>query len=63
MEPLDIHANYAGKQVKVYLINGVRLEGEVVEVFSDALLLRRDNVDQSIFYRSVATIMPAGQGN
>lgn len=63
MTPFNIEHNYKGKRVNVYLSNGVKLTGEITEVYTDAVMLVRDNVGQSVFKTHIATIQPISEGN
>lgn len=45
--------------VTVFLINGVKLQGHVVDFEGEAILLKRDGHTQMIYKHSISTIMPA----
>lgn len=47
-----------GKPVTVFLVNGVKLSGVIVEVLADGFALARDGVTQLVFQQAVATVMP-----
>lgn len=50
---------YLDRPATVFLESGVKLSGSITEVDAVALILTRDGVSQSVFYRAIATIMPS----
>lgn len=44
--------------VSIYLVNGVQLKGELVEVDEESLILKNDTVAQLIFKHAISTIVP-----
>lgn len=45
-------------RVLVFLTNGVKLDGKIVETYPDGLTLEREGVSQSVMKHAIATIMP-----
>lgn len=50
-----------GDPVTVFLTNGVKLSGFVVEYDDDCLTLKRDASEQLVMRQAVATIMPVSE--
>ena len=44
--------------VTVFLLNGVKLQGHIIDVDEKTLLLKRENMTQLVFKHAVSTIMP-----
>ena len=44
--------------VTVFLLNGVKLQGQVIESDENTFLLKRENMTQLVFKHAVSTIMP-----
>lgn len=51
------------RSVTVFLLNGVKLQGLILEADSASLLLQRDNLSQLVFLNAVSTIMPISPPN
>ena len=49
---------HSHKLVTVFLINGVKLSGQLTGRLVDGILLTRRNVTQTIFNHAIATVMP-----
>jgi host factor-I protein len=45
--------------VTVFLINGVKLQGIIVQHDTETMLLRRDGHTQMVYKHAVSTIMPS----
>lgn len=45
--------------VTVYLISGIKLQGQVTSFDNFAILLRRDNQSQLVYKHAISTIMPS----
>lgn len=52
-------SDYLGKDVTVFLINGVKLSGVITKANAQSLKLSRDGTTQTVFYHAVATILPS----
>ena len=62
----DVFLNNVRKQkvpVTVFLVNGVKLQGNVTWFDNFCILLRREGHVQLIYKHAVSTIMPAGPLN
>lgn len=46
------------EEVTIFLTNGVKLQGVIVEVSTDSLTLKRDGITQLVFRQAIATILP-----
>ena len=58
----DVFLNNVRKNktsVTVFLVNGVKLQGNIVWFDNFCLLLRRDSFSQLIYKHAISTIMPA----
>ena len=60
----DFLDNLIGQTVTVYLINGIRLGGQIQQTDQYTLLLGgvEGNPDQLVFKHAISTIQPAGMG-
>lgn len=47
-----------GDQVKVYLTNGVKINGSIILVVNGAIFLSSNTGHQKIFNHAIATILP-----
>lgn len=59
----DIFLNSIRKSkmpVTVFLVNGVKLQGNVTWFDNFCILLRRDGTSQLVYKHAVSTIMPSG---
>ncbi len=54
------HLREQALPVTVFLINGVKLQGEIAASDEACLLLRREAHMQLIYKHAVSTVMPAG---
>nr|WP_040509382.1 RNA chaperone Hfq [Gluconobacter morbifer] len=52
------HLRQTQAPVTVFLVNGVKLQGVIIQSDSQTLLLRRDNHIQLVYKHAVSTIMP-----
>lgn len=52
---------HLGKDVTIFLTNGVKLTGVVAILEPKSLWLTREGQGQSVFYPSIATIMPKSE--
>lgn len=62
----DVFLNHIRKQkipVTVFLINGVKLQGNVTWFDNYSILLRRDTHAQLVYKHAISTIMPGGSVN
>ena len=46
--------------VTIYLVNGVKLQGNITWFDNFCVLLRRDGMSQLVYKHAISTIMPAG---
>ena len=44
--------------VTLFLLNGVKLQGIIIEEEGDALILERENLRQLVYKHALSTIMP-----
>ena len=44
--------------VSVYLVNGIKLQGQI-ESFDDFVLLLRNNISQMVYKHAISTIVPS----
>ena len=54
------HVRKNRTQVTVFLVNGVKLLGNITWFDNFCILLRRDGHSQLVFKHAISTIMPAG---
>ena len=56
----DFLENLVNRQIAVtiFLLNGVKLQGCLIECDDTALLLKRENMVQLVYKHAVSTIMP-----
>ncbi len=45
-------------QVVVFLVNGVKLQGQITSFDTFSLLLKRDNHSQLVYKHAISTVMP-----
>lgn len=45
-------------QVSIYLVNGIKLQGQI-ESFDQFVVLLRNNVNQMVYKHAISTIVPA----
>ena len=58
----DVFLNHVRKNkvpVTVFLVNGVKLQGNISWFDSFSILLRRDNLSQLIYKHAISTVMPS----
>ena len=58
----DVFLNHVRKNkvpVTVFLVNGVKLQGNISWFDNFSILLRRDNLSQLIYKHAISTIMPS----
>jgi len=46
------------RAVTIFLLNGVKLQGHILEADERTILLKRENMTQLVFKHAVSTIMP-----
>ena len=60
----DIFLNTVRKSktsVTIFLVNGVKLQGNITWFDNFSVLLRRDGMSQLVYKHAISTIMPAEQ--
>ncbi len=58
----DVFLNHVRKNkvpVTVFLVNGVKLQGNISWFDNFSILLRRDNLSQLIYKHAISTVMPS----
>ena len=58
----DVFLNHVRKNkvpVTVFLVNGVKLQGNISLFDNFSILLRRDNLSQLIYKHAISTVMPS----
>lgn len=56
--PSQSQGSQGPQAVTVFLLNGVKLQGHIIDVDEKTLLLKRENMTQLVFKHAVSTIMP-----
>lgn len=59
----DVFLNHVRKNktpVTVFLVNGVKLQGNITWFDNFSVLLRRDGSSQLVYKHAISTVMPAG---
>lgn len=59
----DVFLNHVRKNktaVTVFLVNGVKLQGNITWFDNFSVLLRRDGNSQLVYKHAISTVMPAG---
>lgn len=59
----DVFLNYVRKNktpVTIFLINGVKLQGNITWFDNFSMLLRRDHHSQLVYKHAISTVMPTG---
>jgi host factor-I protein len=59
----DVFLNAVRKQkmpVTMFLVNGVKLQGNITWFDNFSVLLRRDGHSQLVYKHAISTVMPAG---
>lgn len=52
------HAIENSKELTIFLVNGIKLEGNIVAIGNNSLLLKRDSNIQLVYKHSISTILP-----
>ena len=52
------HLSQSQSPVTIFLLNGVKLQGLILESDDQTLLLKRESMTQLVFKHSISTIMP-----
>lgn len=47
-----------GMQVSIYLVNGIKLQGEI-ESFDQYVIILRSNISQMVYKHAISTIVPS----
>ena len=58
----DVFLNYVRKNkvaVTVFLVNGVKLQGNISRFDNFCILLRRDSQSQLVYKHAISTVMPS----
>ena len=58
----DVFLNYVRKNkvaVTIFLVNGVRLQGNISWFDNFCILLRRDSQSQLVYKHAISTVMPS----
>lgn len=59
----DVFLNHVRKNktpVTIFLINGVKLQGNITWFDNFSMLLRRDHHSQLVYKHAISTVMPTG---
>ena len=57
------HAIEKSKELTIFLVNGIKLEGTIIAMGSNSFLLKRDDNIQLVYKHSVSTILPLDSSN
>ena len=57
------HAIENSKALTVFLVNGIKLEGTIIAMGKNSLLLKRDDNIQLVYKHSISTILPLDSSN
>ena len=52
------HAIDNSKELTIFLVNGIKLEGNIIALGNNSLLLKRDANIQLVYKHSISTILP-----
>ena len=52
------HAIENSKELTIFLVNGIKLEGNIIAIGNNSLLLKRDSNIQLVYKHSISTILP-----
>lgn len=52
------HAIENSKELTIFLVNGIKLEGNIIALGNNSLLLKRDTNIQLVYKHSISTILP-----
>ena len=52
------HAIENSKELTIFLVNGIKLEGNIIAFGNNSLLLKRDENIQLVYKHSISTILP-----
>jgi len=51
------------KALTVFLVNGIKLEGSIIAMGKNSILLKRDENIQLVYKHSISTILPLDSSN
>ena len=57
------HAIEKSKALTVFLVNGIKLEGSIIDMGKNSILLKRDENIQLVYKHSISTILPLDSSN
>ena len=57
------HAIEKSKALTVFLVNGIKLEGSIIAMGKNSILLKRDENIQLVYKHSISTILPLESSN
>jgi|TARA_B100001142_G_C14281331_1_gene635026 host factor-I protein len=57
------HAIEKSKELTIFLVNGIKLEGTIIAMGSNSFLLKRDDNIQLVYKHSISTILPLDSSN
>ena len=57
------HAIEKSKALTVFLVNGIKLEGSIIAMGKNSILLKRDDNIQLVYKHSISTILPLDSSN
>ncbi|RPF90798.1 MAG: RNA chaperone Hfq [Rhizobiales bacterium TMED168] len=52
------HAIENSKELTIFLVNGIKLEGNIIAFGNNSFLLKRDENIQLVYKHSISTILP-----
>ena len=55
---VDLFSSFGDKNVTIFLINGVKLQGIITWFDNFSVLLRRDGHTQLVYKHAISTVMP-----
>tara|TARA_B100000212_G_scaffold54163_1_gene35687 strand:- start:404 stop:655 length:252 start_codon:yes stop_codon:yes gene_type:complete len=57
------HAIEKSKALTIFLVNGIKLEGSIIAMGKNSILLKRDENIQLVYKHSISTILPLDSSN
>ena len=55
--------SFNSKELTIFLVNGIKLEGTIIAMGSNSFLLKRDDNIQLVYKHSISTILPLASTN